>query len=347
MIAVVNKTADLKASVFPQGGTGMQLFCQDNETGMDSAAEQAASLAVRALLYEVCTTPKPGLVDRNNNGSHRDMDIFTFMRSSASLWPYFARCFNTGVSSSGRPAPGTFASLRPLGIQAEAKMFRATRGINTHKGAIFTIGLACAALGRLCGMPQQDRDAISGDPAARILSEISAMTEGTVSKELEGLTKETARTAGQRFYLEYGVTGIRGQAEAGFPTVLKFGLPALEQGLSSGKSPDEAGCAAMLQILARTTDTNMISRGGRETQMKKAAGLLRLLEKTPQAPPRIRYNASISSARRTSSASRSYCCSLYAFRESTETSPACIPFRRHSHCASFSVISPLSNSPCR
>ena len=259
----------------------MQLFRQDNETGMDSAAEQAASLAVRALLYEVCTTPKPGLVDRNNNGSHRDMDIFTFMRSSASLWPYFARCFSAGASSSLRPAPETFAALRPLGIQAEEEMFRATGGINTHKGAIFTIGLACAALGRLCGMPRQDRSRISGDPAARILSEISSMTKGTVSKELEGLTKETARTAGQRFYLEYGVTGIRGQAEAGFPTVLEFGLPALEQGLSSGKSPDEAGCAAMLQILARTTDTNMISRGGRETQLKKAAGLLRLLEKTP------------------------------------------------------------------
>ena len=259
----------------------MKLFRQDIETQMGSAMEQAASLAVRALLYEVCTTPKPGLVDRNNTGSHRDMDIFTFMRSSASLWPYFARCFNTGASSSGDPAPETFAALRPLGIQAEEEMFRATGGINTHKGAIFTIGLATAALGRLCGLPRQDRDRISGDPAARILSEISSMTEGTVSKELEGLTKENARTAGQRFYLEYGITGIRGQAEAGFPTVLEYGLPTLEKGLAAGKSPDEAGCAAMLQILARTTDTNMISRGGRETQIKKAAGLLRLLEKTP------------------------------------------------------------------
>ena len=280
MIAVV-KTADLKDNVFLQGGTGMKLFRQDNETQMGSAMEQAASLAVRALLYEVCTTPKPGLVDRNNTGSHRDMDIFTFMRSSASLWPYFARCFNTGASSSGDPAPETFAALRPLGMQAEEEMFRATGGINTHKGAIFTIGLALAALGRLCGLPRQDRDRISGDPAARILSEISSMTEGTVSKELEGLTKENARTAGQRFYLEYGITGIRGQAEAGFPTVLEYGLPTLEKGLAAGKSPDEAGCAAMLQILARTTDTNMISRGGRETQIKKAAGLLRLLEKTP------------------------------------------------------------------
>ena len=259
----------------------MQLFRQDNETQMGSAVEQAASLAVRALLYEVCTTPKPGLVDRNNTGSHRDMDIFTFMRSSASLWPYFARCFSAGAASSGRPAPETFAALRPLGMQAEKEMFRVTGGINTHKGAIFTIGLALAALGRLCGLPKQDRDRISGDPAGRILSEISSMTEGTVSKELEGLSEETARTAGQRFYLEYGVTGIRGQAEAGFPTVLKFGLPALEKGLAAGKSPDEAGCAAMLQILARTTDTNMISRGGRETQLKKAAGLLRLLETTP------------------------------------------------------------------
>lgn len=236
-------------------------------------AETAASLAVRALLYEVCTTPKPGLVDRSNNGSHRDMDIFTFMSSSAALWPYFARCVRVGRSTAARPAPGTFAALRFPGKLAEADMLLATGGVNTHKGAIFTLGLACGALGRL------ERESW-GDPGL-ILSQIAAMTAGSVEKELAGLTEETARTAGQRFYLRYGVTGVRGQAEAGFPTALEFGLPTLEKGLAQGKTLDEAGCAAMLNLLAHTDDTNMISRGGIDLQREKAAQLTELLAGTP------------------------------------------------------------------
>lgn len=236
-------------------------------------AETAASLAVRALLYEVCTTPKPGLVDRVNSGSHRDMDIFSFMNSSAVLWPYFAQCVRTGYDTAARPAPITFDSLRWPGKLAESAMLDATGGVNTHKGAIFSMGLACAALGRL------DREHW-GRPEL-VLAQIAAMTKGTVERELAGLTQEDTVTAGQRFYLSYGITGIRGQAEAGFPVVLEYGLPILENGLAQGKDIDEAGASAMLAILAHTTDTNMISRGGLETHQKKMAQLQRLLAETP------------------------------------------------------------------
>lgn len=235
--------------------------------------ETVAALAVRALLYEVCTTPKPGLVDRANNGSHRDMDIFTFMNSSAALWPYFAQCMQTGRDTAARPAPETFSALRWPGKLAESAMRKATGGVNTHKGAIFSLGLACAALGRL------ERE--NWDKPERVLAQIAAMTKGLADRELSGLTKGTATTAGQRFYLEYGVTGVRGQAEAGFPTVLKYGLPVLEKGLSQGKNVDEAGAAAMLTLLANTADTNMISWGGIDVQREKSAQLLELLEADP------------------------------------------------------------------
>ena len=236
-------------------------------------AETAAALAVRALLYEVCTTPKPGLVDRANNGSHRDMDIFTFMGSSAALWPYFARCVRVGRDTAARTAPETFAALRWPGKEAERAMLAATKGVNTHKGAIFSLGLACAALGRL------DRE--SWDRPELILAQISAMTAGTVERELAGLAPDNAATAGQRFYLQYGVTGVRGQAEAGFPAVLEYGLPILEQGLAQGKSIDDAGAATMLALLAHTTDTNMISRGGIDIQREKSAQLRELLKERP------------------------------------------------------------------
>ena len=235
--------------------------------------QTAASLAIRALLYEVCTTPKPGLVDRANNGSHKDMDIFTFMNSAAALWPYFSQCVQVGHNTAARPAPETFTALRWPGKQAESNMLRATHGVNTHKGAIFSLGLACAALGRM------ERE--HWNKPELILRQISEMTAGTVQHELAGLTQDTAVTAGQRFYLQYGVTGVRGQAENGFPSVLEYGLPTLENGLALGKSMDESGASAMLALLAHTTDTNMISRGGIDLQREKMEQLLHLLDSDP------------------------------------------------------------------
>lgn len=104
---------------------------------------------------------------------------------------------------------------------------------------------------------------------------------GIISADYTGLTAETARTAGQKLYLRYGITGVRGQAEAGFPAVRKVGLPKLEQGLSLGKSVNEAGCAALLAMLADTVDTNMIHRGSFEIQQKCAKELSALLDNEP------------------------------------------------------------------
>lgn len=236
-------------------------------------ADTAASLAVRALLYEVCTTPKPGLVDRAGSGSHSDMDIFTFMDSAAVLWPYFARCVRVGRDTAPQPAAETFAALRWPGKLAEGSMLTATGGTNTHKGAIFSLGLVCGALGRL----ERER---WRDPEA-VLAQVAAMTAGTVERELAGPDQGEAATAGERFYAQYGVTGVRGQAEAGFPTVRDHGLPVLEDGLAQGRSLDEAGSAAMLTLLAHTVDTNMISRGGIEVQREESSRLMELLAEHP------------------------------------------------------------------
>ena len=236
-------------------------------------AETAAQQAVRALLYEVSTTPKPGLVDRRNSGSHKDMDSFTFMSSAASLWPYFEACTRMGQQTADRSAAETFAALRPLGCKAEGDMLAATRGINTHKGAIFTMGILCAALGRL------DR-ALWRCPE-RILQEAAAMTAGLTASDFAGLTPENAQTVGQRLYLEHGITGVRGQVEAGLPAVRDFGLPVLEQGLAQGLDLNRAGCAALLAILANSTDTNMIARSDLATQEAVAQELRTLLHQTP------------------------------------------------------------------
>lgn len=236
-------------------------------------AATAAQQAVRALLYEVTTTPKPGLVDRRNSGSHTDMDSFTFMSSAAALYPYFEDCAKVGRETMDRPAPETFAALRPLGCEAEGEMLDATNGVNTHKGAVFSIGITCAALGRL-------NRAAWCDPA-RVLQEVAAMTSGLTKQDFADVTAENAVTAGQKLYAQYGITGIRGQVEAGLPVVLHHGLPVLEKGLKLGYDINRAGCAALLEILVHSTDTNMIARSSRERQLAWVAHVKELLAQTP------------------------------------------------------------------
>ena len=233
--------------------------------------QTAARLASQALLYEVAATPKPGLVDRENSGSHRDMDFFTFQASVAALYPYFYRCVEIGRQTAD--AKETFRRLRLPGKMAEGEMLHATAGVNTHKGAIFSMGILCGALGRLERQQWSDPNAI--------LAECAAMTEGLVEQDYVNLTQETAKTAGQKLYLQYGITGVRGQAEGGFPVVQKVGLPKLEAALAAGKTINEAGCAALLAMLADTVDTNMIHRGGYEQAKETSENLRILLEKEP------------------------------------------------------------------
>lgn len=250
----------------------------------DIDADRIAELSVRALLYEVTTTPKPGLVDRTNTGSHKDMDMFTFMRSAAALFPYFRNCALIGIrdAGNGTPAPLTLALLREPGMLAEGAMLDATGGVNTHKGAIFSIGIAAAALGRVSLEERRN--------PARVLQECAAIAAGLTAQDYASITRNESAaradyaTVGQWLYAAYGLTGVRGQAEAGFPAVLEHGLPVLEQGLAQGLSLDQAGAAAMLSMLAVDDDTNMIGRGGRDRQLTRVAELQALLVENPYPP---------------------------------------------------------------
>lgn len=233
----------------------------------------AARLACRALLYEVCTTPKPGLVDREGNGSHKDMDIFTFMDSVSALWPYFQSCTQIGRRTAVFSARQTFLQLRPWGRKGEADMFAATKGINTHKGAIFSMGILCASMGRLPREQWKHPD--------MVLKECSAMTEGLVESDFSWLTKENAVTMGQKLYLNHGITGIRGQMEAGLPVVKDVGLPALKKGLSMGLDINRAGCGALLALITAATDTNLIARGGLATWQETVSQVRGILAENP------------------------------------------------------------------
>lgn len=239
-----------------QGAT--QVILKDYFGKKDQQA--LGALAAKALLYEVCTTPKPGLVDRSNNGSHRDMDVFTFLDSTAALLPYFEEAVRLGMETRNLPPQETFRRLRQAGAAGERAMFRATGGVNTHKGAVFTLGTVCAAAGRLWTAVGFSKN------LEATLALCGEMSVQAVQEDFEAIRREGAHTTGQRLYLEHGLEGIRGELSRGLPAVAQIGLPTLRRRLEAGDSLEQAGVQVLLALMAQVVDTNLIARGGLEGQ---------------------------------------------------------------------------------
>ncbi len=224
------------------------------QAGRQQHAKQLADLAVEAMLSEVVTWPKPGLVDPVEHKAHPDMDVFTFIKSSTSLRPYFYKSALVGLNFPlGQPWPKLFNQLRQLGQAAEVTMFAATNGVNTHKGTIFSLGILTGALGVLM---KEGRE-INQENIQRI---VQAMLVNLLTTDLNDLRKGQDLTAGEQQYLAYGQTGIRGEAASGFPTVFNFGLPALLN--SNLTSQNDQQLDAFLCLARHTADSTLIKRAG-------------------------------------------------------------------------------------
>jgi len=219
--------------------------------GIDGALDKAfcrqlARRAMRSLYAELALYPKPGLVSLVDNGSHDDMNAATFMRSMFALRCYFAQITQAGL----RDAP--FHELKRLGIDAEARMLRATAGINTHRGAIFCLGLLCAAIGRCRaqGLPLT--------PAT-----IQSMLVTRWGSELAGHSLDSGmRSHGAQALLRYAASGAREEGARGFPSVFDIGLPALRRTLAAGRCMRLARVDALFALMAHISDTNVYHRGG-------------------------------------------------------------------------------------
>jgi len=209
--------------------------------------------ASEALLTELMLTPKPGLVDRRNSGAHRDMNISTFLTSARVLSTWFPRFVEIGYRAAQTRARDFLPVVRPAGLLCEEEMFGATKGINTHKGAIFSLGLLCSAAGRLLA----NGIALT---RGRICMEVADICEGLVSRELRG--NKAAATAGERLFHLYGMAGARGEAASGYRIVRSLALPLYDRLRTNGVSEEMALLQVLLHLLALNTDTNLVSRGG-------------------------------------------------------------------------------------
>lgn len=210
------------------------------------AARWIGSLAIRSLHAELVLHPKPGLVSPRDNGSHTDMDASTFMRSMASLRGYFVAIASAGTQGAA------FRELRSLGAEAEERMLLATGGVNTHRGAIFALGLLAAAAGSVLAEGSEATDARLRDVLGRWRPDLLAFAIDPAAPPSHG------RSVAGRF----GAKGARGEAIGGFPSVFDTGLPALRFALSRTSDVAAAQVHALFTLLARVEDTNVIYRGG-------------------------------------------------------------------------------------
>lgn len=223
----------------------------------DADLQKVGQYLTQAILLEVSTHPKPGLVTRLSNGAHKDMSIFTFMMSSAVLSKAFNDLQDIGQAHRGTLAE-LFCKLRSYGVGAEAELLRVTKGVNTQRGILFAGGIVSAVSGYAMNMGLS-RDAL--------LPMIKEMAAGLVAKELKNLD-HAAMTAGEKLYYKYGITGIRGEVENGFPSVVNYGLPALEDAFDKGATINDALVHTLISLMTVVEDSNVIWRTDYDTLLE-------------------------------------------------------------------------------
>jgi triphosphoribosyl-dephospho-CoA synthase len=208
-------------------------------------AGRLAALAVTALIEEAELTPKPGLVDARGPGAHRDLELPLMRRSATALRPTFRALAEAAAGQ--QPSYALRERLALIGRRGERAMLAATGGANTHRGAIWALGLLVAAA------------AIEGADAG---AEALCATAGTVARYPDRFAPPKA-TNGARACARHGVGGARRQAETGFPHVLQAALPTLWATRARGASETVARLDALLAVMAALDDTCLLHRGGR------------------------------------------------------------------------------------
>jgi triphosphoribosyl-dephospho-CoA synthase len=211
---------------------------------LPAIADQFARLASLCLKLEVETFPKPGLVSHVDSGSHGDMNAELLFRSADTLRRFFRDLAVAGAANAG------MNRLRTIGIAAERAMLEATGGVNTHRGAIFGMGLLCAAAGYRTALG-------SRKPLGMLVAERwgEAILSGPVCLHSHGAVARR----------RYGAGGARAEAASGFPSVYDLALPALHAGRRLAPRDEEATrIQACMTMIATVADTNLLHRGGAE-----------------------------------------------------------------------------------
>ena len=186
--------------------------------------------AWQALLEEVYTTPKPGLVDLYSSGAHQG---------------YLLNCSYEEL----------FRQIRRTGMAAEQAMYRATGHVNTHKGLIFTLGIYCAAAGRCAA----ERGQVIEEGLRTIQQR---MTVRILEREIADMQEKAAVSHGELNFQKYGTAGIRGEAIQGYRPLWEDALPVLREGIRQKKDDNAVKLQTLFALMRRIEDSNILARCG-------------------------------------------------------------------------------------
>ncbi len=210
-----------------------------------SLAERLADLAVDALIDEADLSPKPALVDRRGNGAHTDLHLGLMHASALSLWPAFKEMADAALLL-GEVGLPLREALGRIGREGEQAMLATTGGVNTHRGAIWALGLLVAAAAL-------EPQATSAGSVALRAARLALLEDRYAPRPL---------SHGAQVALRYGVRGAREEAQQGFPAVLQLGLPQLKRSRAQGYGEQNARLDALLAIMSRLADTCVLYRAG-------------------------------------------------------------------------------------
>ncbi|MFJ2686847.1 triphosphoribosyl-dephospho-CoA synthase [Pseudomonas sp. NPDC087342] len=208
-------------------------------------ADRLADLAVDALIDEADLSPKPALVDRRGNGAHTDLHLGLMHASALSLWPAFKEMAEAAIEF-GEVGLPLREALGRIGREGEQAMLSTTSGVNTHRGAIWALGLLVAA-------------------AALENTKASAVTLCAARLALlDDRYAPRPLSHGAQVAQRYGARGAREEAQLGFPSVLQRALPQLQRSRALGHGEQNARLDALLAIMTRLADTCVLYRAGEQ-----------------------------------------------------------------------------------
>lgn len=228
---------------------------------MEYICDQVSNLARESLSLEVSLSPKPGLVDSVNNGSHDDMTLETFNQSIRALSPFFNAYIRAGITHKGTPKE-LFNTVRQIGVDAETKMLLATNSINTHKGANFSFAVILGATGYY--LKESKATVVKKADSDAIFAYVKKMCQGLASDDFKQIHKKAQLTNGEKLFLTSGILGIRGEAESGYVSLTEDLLPFFREN-ARNMEPDELYLRGLLLLMATVEDSNIYHRGGKKS----------------------------------------------------------------------------------
>ncbi|MCX2543819.1 triphosphoribosyl-dephospho-CoA synthase [Pseudomonas sp. COW5] len=210
-----------------------------------SLADRLADLAVDALIDEADLSPKPALVDRRGNGAHTDLHLGLMHASALALWPAFKEMAEAALEFGEIGLPLREAIGR-IGREGEQAMLATTHGVNTHRGAIWALGLLVTAAAL-------DTKTTSAGAVTLRAARLALLDDRHAPRPL---------SHGAQVAQRYGARGAREEAQLGFPSVVQRGLPQLKRSRAAGHGEQNARLDALLAIMTDLADTCVLYRAG-------------------------------------------------------------------------------------